>query len=250
MTWKYRTLGIGELAVEDQDHRLELDRILGQERYHYPKAAYQTVVLPPQPNSSPSSPLAQPSSMCCTELRGIITLHRCVELKQAPESWDAVMQDHDCCFLSVVERYGQSGGIGYGLLQNFGLQNGAVASNVGHDAHNIVLAGTNEADMQLALAEIEQTQGAVVVVREGKVLAKVDLPIAGYSRINAPPKWPRRPALKEAWQQLGCTLPYMGFNLLPLSVIPELRLTDKGLVTVPTAWRSCRWWKLYSLSLR
>ena len=109
-----------------------------------------------------------------------------------------------------------------------------MASSVGHDAHNIVMAGTNEADMRLALAEVEKTQGAVVVVSAGNVVAKVDLPVAGLlSDKRATVVAEESTALKKAWTELGCTLPYMGFNLLPLSVIPEIRLTDKGLVTVP-----------------
>jgi adenine deaminase len=123
--------------------------------------------------------------------------------------------------------------VGYGLLRDFGLTDGAVASSVGHDAHNIVLAGTNEQDMQLALATVKKMRGGVSVVRGGHVLASVALPIAGLlSDQRAPVVAKATTALKRAWEKLGCKVPYMGFNLLPLSVIPELRLTDKGLVDV------------------
>ena len=145
-----------------------------------------------------------------------------------------MLEEHDLCYLTVVERYGKNGGIGYSLLQNFGLKSGAVASSVGHDAHNIVLAGTNEADMTIALEEINKSQGAVIVVKEGQVIAKVELPIAGLlSDKRATVVAEESTTLKKAWTEMGCVLPYMGFNLLPLSVIPEIRLTDKGLVTVP-----------------
>jgi adenine deaminase len=104
---------------------------------------------------------------------------------------------------------------------------------VGHDAHNIVLAGSNEADLQLALATIKALRGGVCVVRQGKVLASVALPIAGLlSDRRAPEVAKETTVLKRAWARLGCKVPYMGFNLLPLSVIPELRLTDRGLVDV------------------
>jgi adenine deaminase len=123
--------------------------------------------------------------------------------------------------------------VGYGLLRDFGLTDGAVASSVGHDAHNIVLAGTNEQNMQLALATVKKMRGGVSVVRGGRVLASVALPIAGLlSDQRAPVVAKETTALKRAWKKLGCKVPYMGFNLLPLSVIPELRLTDKGLVDV------------------
>ena len=108
-----------------------------------------------------------------------------------------------------------------------------MASSVGHDAHNIVLAGTNETDLQLALATIKRLRGGVCVVRDGKVLAEVALPVAGLlSDQRAPVVAKQTTALKRAWSRLGFVVPYMGFNLLPLSVIPELRLTDKGLVHV------------------
>ncbi|WP_269525164.1 adenine deaminase [Coraliomargarita parva] len=225
----------GELVVEDKTVTPVLEKTLSEDSYTYPQAAYQTVKLPESPKLLPELPKGPCTlNLLRTELPGIVTLHKTVELESAPESWDSVLQANDLCFLTVVERYGQNGGIGYGLLQNFGLERGAVGSSVGHDAHNIVLAGTNESDMQIALSEIEKTQGAVVVVADGAILAKVDLPIAGLlSDKRARVVAEETIALKKAWNALGCTLPYMGFNLLPLSVIPEIRLTDKGLVTVP-----------------
>ena len=100
-------------------------------------------------------------------------------------------------------------------------------------SHNVVLAGTNEADLQLALATLRKLKGGVVAVRDGRVLASVALPIAGLlSDRRATVVAAETTALKRAWTELGCQVPYMGFNLLPLSVIPELRLTDKGLVHV------------------
>ncbi|HTI01027.1 MAG TPA: adenine deaminase C-terminal domain-containing protein, partial [Acidisoma sp.] len=102
------------------------------------------------------------------------------------------------------------------------------------DAHNIIVAGRTEADMQLALAAVRESQGGLVVVDQGRVVAKLDLPIAGLlsdKRLGVVAE--EAAALKAAWSALGCTLPFMGFNLVPLAVIPEIRLTDKGLVTVP-----------------
>src|SRR5690606_19897111 len=107
------------------------------------------------------------------------------------------------CFLTVVERHGRKGGVGYGLLRDFGLRDGAVASSVGHDAHNIVLAGTNEADLQLGLRTIKALRGGVCVVQGGKVMASVALPIAGLlsdQRASAVAK--ETTALKRAWTKL------------------------------------------------
>ena len=225
----------GELVVEDKSVTSSLDKIFTEERYQYPKPAYQTVSLPKKPKLVPALPKSLGKLNCIrTALPVIETLHRIIELTEVPNSWESVLEEHDLCYLTVVERYGKNGGVGYSLLQNFGLKSGAVASSVGHDAHNIIIAGTNEADMTLALEEIKKSQGAVVVIKEGKVIAKVELPIAGLlSDKRATVVAEESTILKKAWTEMGCTLPYMGFNLLPLSVIPEIRLTDKGLVTVP-----------------
>ena len=88
--------------------------------------------------------------------------------------------------------------------------------------------------MQLALRTIAATQGGVCVVAAGKVTASLPLPIAGLlsdKRVTEVAAETR--ALKAAWTNAGCKIPYMGFNLIPLSVIPEIRITDKGLVLVP-----------------
>ncbi|MEC9227395.1 MAG: amidohydrolase family protein, partial [Verrucomicrobiota bacterium] len=138
----------GELVVEDKSVTADLDKILTEDRYQYPKPAYQTVSLPKNPKLVPELPKEAGRLNCIrTELPGLITLHRTIELTEATNSWENVLEEHDLCYLTVVERYGKNGGIVYSLLEKFGLTTGAVASSVGHDAHNIVLAGTNEEDM-------------------------------------------------------------------------------------------------------
>jgi adenine deaminase len=222
----------GELVVERRKITAVLDRALSRP-YRYPRAAYQTVKLPRTAKLTPRLPeTAVTANVIRLVPPGILTAHDNVALPLAT-SWAEHFARHDLCFLTVVERHGKNGGVGYGLLRDFGLKEGAVASSVGHDAHNIVLAGTNEEDLQLALATIKQLRGGVCVVRGGKVLARVALPIAGLlSDRRAPEVAKQTTTLKRAWTRLGCKVPYMGFNLLPLSVIPELRLTDKGLVDV------------------
>lgn len=222
----------GELVVERKKITPLLERSLGS-RYRYPRAAYQTVKLPRRVTLTPRLPTkAVTANVIRVVPPGIVTAHD--RLRLAPkDSWAAHFEEHDLCFLTVVERHGKSGGAGHGLLREFGLKDGAVASSVGHDAHNIVVAGTSEDDMQLALATIRKLRGGVCVVQRGKVLASVALPIAGLlsdKRATAVAK--ETTALKRAWAKLGCKVPYMGFNLLPLSVIPELRLTDKGVIDV------------------
>jgi adenine deaminase len=224
----------GELVVENRKITPLLDAQLSRSRYVYPAAAYQTVSVPETLKLTPELPAETvTANVIRTELPGIVLLHRQVEL--VPQtSWQNHFDAHDLCFVTVIERYGKSGNVAHGLLQNFGLKYGAVGSSVGHDAHNLIIAGTNEADMQLALATIKQHQGGVVVIQDGEVKALVPLPVAGLlSDKRATDVAEETALLKKAWTALGCTLPYMGFNLIPLSVIPEIRITDKGLVTVP-----------------
>jgi adenine deaminase len=223
----------GELAVENKKITPALDAQLSKP-YRYPQAAYKTVNIKDNLKLTPDLPKVPCTvNVIRAELPGIVLLHRKVELDVA-SSWQAHFDKHDLCFVSVLERYGKSGDVAHGLLQNFGLQAGAVASSVGHDAHNIIVAGNNEADMQLAIKTIKDNQGGVAVVKDGAVKAFIALPIAGLlSDKRATEVAKETIELKKAWSELGCTLPYMGFNLIPLSVIPEIRITDKGLVTVP-----------------
>lgn len=224
----------GELVVEDRRITPVLDRALSK-RYRYPRAAYQTVKLPRKVSLTPALPPGPVTANAIrTALPGIILFHDRVALDPAGASWPELLAKHHLCFVTVVERHGKSGGVAHGLLKDFGLREGAVASSVGHDAHNIIIAGANEPDMQLALATVKKLRGGVCVVRAGKVVASVALPIAGLlSDQRATAVAAETTQLKRAWVEAGCTLPYMGFNLIPLSVIPEIRITDQGLVTVP-----------------
>ncbi|MBC7367530.1 MAG: amidohydrolase family protein [Undibacterium sp.] len=226
----------GELVVKNRKITPLLDRALAQ-RYRYPSAAYKTVKLSAKKltltPALPTTPVT--ANVIRTALPGIILFHEKVALAPKPgETWADLFAQNRLCFVTIVERHGKSGAVAHGLLQDFNLQGGAVASSVGHDAHNIILAGTNEADLQLALVTVKKLRGGVCVVRDGKVLAQVALPIAGLiSDLRATAVAKETTKLKKAWVAAGCTLPYMGFNLIPLSVIPEIRITDRGLVTVP-----------------
>jgi len=224
----------GELVVDGGRITPLLDAALS-DRYQYPKAAYQTVKLPKGLKLTPDLP-SGPGTLHAirTELPGITLGHERIEI-EAANDWETLFERHGLCFVTVVERHGKSAGnVAHGVLSNFSLKQGAVASSVGHDSHNIIVAGTNEPDMQLALDTVAATQGGVCVVADGKVLAKIDLPIAGLlsdKRVTEVAEETR--ALKVEWEKAGCSIPYMGFNLIPLSVIPEIRITDKGLVLVP-----------------
>lgn len=224
----------GTLVVENGRITPPLEAALS-DRYRYPAAAFTTVRLPDAVRLIPEPPRAPGTlNVIRTALPGITLFHDTIPVVAASD-WSDIMAEHGLCFVAVVERHGKSAGnVAHGFLKDFGLRRGAVGSSVGHDSHNIILAGTNEADMQLALRTIASTQGGVCVVAEGAVLASVPLPIAGLlsdKRVTAVAADIK--VLKQAWTEAGCTIPYMGFNLIPLSVIPEIRITDKGLVLVP-----------------
>jgi adenine deaminase len=223
----------GQLMVEHRQPTPRLAEQVAKHRYRYPAEAYRTVRIADNLQLVPTLPVAPvTANVIRVALPGILTFHERIALPPAA-SWADHFQKHNLCFVSVVERHGRSQRVGLGLLQDFNLKRGAVASSVGHDAHNVILAGTNERDMRVALEAIKAKQGGVVVVEEGQVVAMIELPVAGLLS-DKPARDVQREtiALKRAWEALNCALPYMGFNLIPLSVIPELRITDRGLVHV------------------
>jgi adenine deaminase len=141
--------------------------------------------------------------------------------------------DEDLMKIAVFERHKASGNFGLGFVKGFGVKEGAVGSTVGHDCHNLVVAGTDESDMVVAAKRLIDSGGGMIVVGDGKILAHVPLPIAGLISDKAIEVVSDQiEELKEAWSKLGCTLPapYVTLSFTTLSVIPELRITDKGLL--------------------
>lgn len=145
--------------------------------------------------------------------------------------------EQDILKLAVVERYGQNGGIGISFVRGFGLKRGAMASSVSHDHHNIVVAGTNDDDMARCVAEIEAMQGGLVFVTDGYVLARLPLPIAGLmSDKSSAAVIEELNILNDAYHVMGGGLaaPFMTLSFISLPTVPDLGLTDKGLVDVFT----------------
>ncbi|MEJ2744960.1 MAG: adenine deaminase C-terminal domain-containing protein, partial [bacterium] len=143
--------------------------------------------------------------------------------------------ERDILKLVVVERHHSSSNIGLGLVRGFGLTNGAIASSVAHDSHNIIAVGTNDADIIEAVVRIRKLQGGFTVVVEGKLVASLALPIAGLMSTKSVEEV--KDEIKNligVTHTMGCTLddPFMMLSFLALPVIPELKLTDKGLVKV------------------
>jgi adenine deaminase len=147
-----------------------------------------------------------------------------------------VDMEQDIAMIALVERHAGTGKAQVGLVQGFGLKAGcALASTVAHDSHHMIVVGTDEADMAIAANELGKIGGGQIVVQEGKVIGLVELPIAGLmSDERAEIVAEKADALLAAYQACGCKLnnPNMQLSLLALVVIPELRISDKGLVDV------------------
>jgi len=225
----------GNLVVENKKITSLLDEQLSSSRYIYPNKAYKTIKLPEKYNLIPSIPKNKNFKINTirTELPGIVTFKETIEINKKIDNWSDILLSKKLCHLCVIERHGKNGEFAHGFLKNFNLNSGAIASSVGHDAHNIIVAGLNANDMQLAIDIINKDQGGIVIANNGKIIAKIHLPIAGLlSDKKASQIALENKLFKKSWTDLGCTLAYMGFNLLPLSVIPNIRLTNKGLVDV------------------
>ena len=141
----------------------------------------------------------------------------------------------DILKLVVVERHQGSGNIGIGFVQGFGLKYGALGSTVAHDSHNLIIVGTNDQDILETGRRIESMGGGMAVVSGGKVLASLPLPIAGLmSDASVQEVNHRLEKLNALAKRIGCQVPdpFMVLSFLALPVIPELKLTDKGLVDV------------------
>jgi len=137
--------------------------------------------------------------------------------------------------IAVIERHKASGSIGIGLAREFSLKEGAPASSAAHDSHNIVAIGVNDEEMRQAAEEIEKMQGGLMVVEGGKAQASLALPGAGLMSLESAEIVAfQMEKLKGVARNLGCILvnPFLTLSFLALSVIPELKLTDKGLVEV------------------
>jgi len=141
----------------------------------------------------------------------------------------------DILKIIVVERHRATGNIGIGFVHGFGLKKGAIGSTVAHDSHNLVIVGTNDRDILKTVEIIQAMGGGLAAVSDEKVIASLPLPIAGLmaegsvSQVRL-----RMETLLNAAKELGCKLgdPFMTLSFLSLPVIPELKITDKGLVDV------------------
>ncbi|NIR13341.1 MAG: adenine deaminase, partial [Desulfobacterales bacterium] len=157
------------------------------------------------------------------------------ETLKSKNGWVKSDIERDILKLAVVERHKATGNIGLGLVMGFGLHAGALASSVAHDSHNLIAVGVSDQEIWRSLEEVKNMGGGMAVISKGKVLSRVPLEVAGLMS--------RKPLkeLAKQWEganraafSLGCTVPepFMSLSFLALPVIPELKLTDLGLVDV------------------
>jgi adenine deaminase len=158
-----------------------------------------------------------------------------VEPVPARDGWVCADTDQDIVKIAVVERHQGSGRIGLGLVKGFGLKAGALASSVAHDSHNIIAVGVDDRELCSAASAVCRMSGGMVAVSGGRVLASTPLPVAGLMSLDTVENLARQlEDLNRAAVSLGCGLsePFMALSFLALPVIPELKLTDRGLVDV------------------
>ena len=143
--------------------------------------------------------------------------------------------ERDLAKIAVIERHLATGRVGVGFVRGSGLQRGALASTVAHDAHNLVVLGVSDDDMLAAVARAVELGGGIVAVEDGRVLAECPLPVAGlFSDAPLDDVIAQSRACNDAAAALGWSgaTPFLTMSFLALSVIPALKITDRGLVDV------------------
>ncbi len=143
----------------------------------------------------------------------------------------------DVLKVAVFERHNGTGTVGRGFVKGFGIKKGALAQTVAHDAHNLLVVGTNDEDMALATNTLIACGGGLVAVADGEILGLVPLPVAGLMSEKPLEEMSASvEKLEQAWKDVGCQLPspFMTMALIPLACLPETRLTNRGLVDCRT----------------
>lgn len=207
--------------------------------YTYPEADRHSVHLTPIEDATPFRIAAEHPTAEETSVRVIrIVPEKVFNIEEhvtLPVQNGAIKADptQDVLKACVFERHKKTGTIGKGFVRGFGINEGAMASTVAHDAHNLLVIGSNDEDMRLAANTLIASGGGMCIVKDGQVLGHVALPIAGLmSDRSAGDLAEDVGAMEAAWQGLGANMasPFMTMALIPLACLPDLRLTNRGLV--------------------
>ena len=206
----------------------------------YPRWIKNTVILK-KPVSASSFSIASKKQEGSTVVNVIDLIdrqiiNRCIKRELTVKNGEILMDAvNDILKLAIVERYGKTGGVGIGFVSGFGLKKGALAYSMSHDHHNIAVIGTDEADMAAAVNAVHKMQGGLAAVENGEVLAEMCLPVGGLmSEKNAEDVMEELEVMNSAARRLGCELPapFMTLSFISLPTVPELGLTDMGLIDV------------------
>ena len=227
-------LSKGKVIAEDGDITVELPQ------FTYPDWAVESVHLGHPLQASDFRLRAPKDGNFTANVIGIIENQAPTKHLKLPVAarFNEVHADisRDIAKIAVVERHKATGGVEVGLVTGFGLDAPCgIATTVAHDSHHMIVVGTNETDMAMAANEIARLGGGQIVIREGKVIGQVELPIAGLmSNECAEVVAKKAGTVLEGFKACGCKLnnPNMQLSLLALVVIPELRISDLGLVDV------------------
>lgn len=165
----------------------------------------------------------------------IYTKHIVEEVSKERDGEVKTNPEKDLLKIAVIERHHATGNIGLGFVRGFGMKHGAIGSSVAHDSHNIIVIGTNDRDIFIAAQKIMELGGGHVVVSGGEILGSLSLPIAGLLSDKSLEELVfEEERLLQAARGLGVRIlsPFIKLSFLALPVIPELKITDKGLVDV------------------
>ena len=231
-----RTIIDGDIVAENGRMTVEIGKPA------FPASVYSTMHVG-RPVSPDSFRIAAPGGCAAVKTRVIEIIpnrvgnyERLLDLK-VTDGFVEADPANDVMKMAVFERHRGTGKAGFGFVKGFGFRKGAMAQTVAHDAHNLLVAGTNDADMALAANTLIACGGGLCAVADGEVLAVVPLPIAGLMNdLPVEQMAAQVSKLSEAWKEMGCAInsPYMTMALIPLACLPELRLTNRGLVDCRT----------------
>ncbi len=237
---KLETLAVK--AVFAKGKLIYMDGAIKEElpEYQYPEWALDSVHLDHKMRSEDFRLAAPKDGIASANVIGVIENQaptRHLVMPVVVRSGEVMVDSaRDIAKLAVVERHQASGRVQVGLVNGFGLSaKCAIATTVAHDCHQMIVVGTSDSDMATAANQLARIGGGQVVVKEGKVIGQVELPIAGLmSNERAEQVAKKARSVLVGFKECGCELnnPNMQLSLLALVVIPELRLSDLGLVDV------------------
>lgn len=169
----------------------------------------------------------------------ILTEHVVRRVYLDQENYFATSAHLDIAKIAVIERHGMTKNIGIGLVENFHIKEGAIATTIAHDSHNIIVIGDNDADMALAVNEIVRLQGGITIASKGAIMGSLPLPIAGLMSSESMEHVTDvlsnlRKIATETLHIPKALEPFMTLSFLALPVIPELKITDRGYFDVKT----------------